>query len=205
MVYSAPNSHVDCLGGEPARDCCPPRRRVRLAGTDYGSQLDVWAMLVADLRVARDREPLPGDFSCRNPFAPKGSGQQPGWPSDDAGAAVLGGGQLTDMATTLTIAWAAARCACRWIREAGLPEAMLWEHTSRHSGSAQGQGSSRGWWACTAAAGRADTTAAAWAADVPVTAPTARTTPAAAARTNLFAWPGEPAPGTANAPSGRSP
>jgi len=202
MVDSASNSHAGYLGGEPARDRCQPRRPVHRAGANYGGQLDRTGH--ARRRSAGYPGPSRAISAAATPFRPKGSGQQPGWPSDDAAAAVLGGGQLTDMATTLTIAWAAARCACRWSREAGMPAAMLWEHTSRHSGSAQGQGSSLGW-ACTAAAGRADTTAAAWAAGVPVTAPTARATPAAAARTYLFAWLGEPAPGTANAPSRRSP
>jgi len=75
---------------------------------------------------------------------------------------------------------------CRWIMEAGPPETTPWTHPGLHAGSLHGQGSNIGR-ACTAAA---------WAADVPVRAPDARASPAAAARTNIPARPRGPAAGT---------
>src|SRR5215471_13069106 len=74
---------------------------------------------------------------------------------------------------------------------AGPPEDMLWKHKGLHTGLSQGQGSNLEW-ACTAAT--------AWAAGVPIMAPDARASPAAAVRTNIPARPRQPAAGTANAP-----
>src|SRR6185437_2094862 len=68
----------------------------------------------------------------------------------------------------------------------------------------QGHGSSRGP-GCAAATGWADAGAAARAAVVPVMVPARKASPAAAARTDILARPGRPAPGRAAVPSRRLP